>query len=464
PMAQYGRPPSFNPIPPMPIHIPMSYPNPYMQFASYYDSHEQFYNVFRRDRNSRGGGVAIIVHSSISAIQISDETVKGSHELIAIDLDINGDLLRIICAYRNPKATTLQTDSLIKSITDLCSCPQPSVITGDFNLPDIDWPSFPTPQKNNITPSSQSFIDLCKSIKLAQLVKDPTRKENILDLVLCNNPGIVTKTEVGPPFDISDHNTVKFELSLVHSVPAFTLKRDFKKADYDMINCQLANVDWVTAFSTMRNIDKMYDLLIKVIQKSIDTHVPWVKVNVTHGKIPPHIERLLVKRFNAWQKSIALSCPRLTREFESLNRRFRTELIRYQKTIERKIIESEDRNKFFRYMKRCVNKQRGVEGLKNSTGNLILDDQGKANLLAETFASVFTTDDGNLPTTARTTIQGYQEPLFLRHEICALISKWKRNGINFANAGSHANYRHNSFFPRAARLFSKPGNQISFPV
>ncbi|KAF8369118.1 hypothetical protein PRIPAC_86947 [Pristionchus pacificus] len=329
------------------------------------DTQDPYYNVFRRDRNSRGGGVAILVHSSISAIQIADETVKGSHELLAIDLDINGDLLRLVCVYRNPKASTL--------------------------------------------------------------VKDPTRKDNLLDLVLCNSPGLISDTEIGPPFDISDHNVVKFKLTLAHSVPAFSLRRDYKKADYSLINSQLANVDWSSAFSILKHVDEMYDLLMKLIQKSIDTHVPWIKVNITHGKVPPHIERLISKRFLAWQEAIRLDDPVVTRKFEQLNRAFRKEMIRYHKTIEKKVIDSEDKNKFFRYMKRCSNKQRGVEGLKTSDGTVVMDDTGKANLLAAAFASVFTNDNGIVPTVDPPILGNYLDPTFLRHEICSHIERWKRS-------------------------------------
>ncbi|KAF8385900.1 hypothetical protein PRIPAC_75042, partial [Pristionchus pacificus] len=389
---------------------------------------EQYFTVFRRDRNSRGGGVAIIIHSSISAAQIADETIPGSHELLAIDLDINGDLLRVICAYRSPQANTLQTDSLVKSILDLCSCPQPTIVTGDFNLPDIDWSVFPLPQPNRIAPSSQSFLDFCQLTKLAQLVKEPTRKENILDLVMCNHPNLITACTVGPPFDISDHSTVEFKFTLTHSIPAFTLRRDYKNADYNLINSQLANVDWNSAFSKIAHVDLMYDLLISVIQKSIDTHVPWVRVSITHGKLPPHLERLLGKRFHVWQRSINSNDPDDMREFEALNKKFRKELLRYHKSIEKRIIDSEDSNKFFRFMKRCSNKSKGVEGLKNTNGSLVMDDTGKANLLAEAFANVFTVDDGIVPNVNPVQqIGNFQEPQFLRHEICALIEKWKRS-------------------------------------
>ncbi|KAF8371429.1 hypothetical protein PRIPAC_77858 [Pristionchus pacificus] len=84
---------------------------------------------------------------------------------------------------------------------------------------------------------------------------------------------------------------------------------DYKKADYSLINSQLANVDWSSAFSILKHVDEMYDLLMKLIQKSIDTHVPWIKVNITHGKVPPHIERLITLIRSLLACLSSLTCP-----------------------------------------------------------------------------------------------------------------------------------------------------------
>ena len=43
----------------------------------------------------------------------------------------------------------------------------------------------------------------------------------------------------------------------------------------------------------------------------------------------------------------------------------------------------------------------GVEPLKTPPGEMIVDDVGKAELLSNYFASVFTVDDGNLPEFSR---------------------------------------------------------------
>ena len=139
------------------------------------------YTIHRCDRNGRGGGVALIVHTSISSTLVCKESVKDSHELIAVDLIVNGDVFRIIVVYRTPKSTDELSTRLFSSIADLTSCAHPVVITGDFNFPELKWESHDT---GLITSRiSSEFVSLCASLQLQQLVKRPTRDPNILDLV-----------------------------------------------------------------------------------------------------------------------------------------------------------------------------------------------------------------------------------------------------------------------------------------
>ena len=73
-------------------------------------------------------------------------------------------------------------------------------------MPKMDW--------TNVTPSAdckhqsyyRHFIDQLYDNNLTQVVKDPTRENNILDLFLTNNPSIVNRATVIP--GISDHDIV----------------------------------------------------------------------------------------------------------------------------------------------------------------------------------------------------------------------------------------------------------------
>ena len=59
---------------------------------------------------------------------------------------------------------------------------------------------------------SSLLLDLCQANLLCQLVTEPTRDNNILDLVLTNDPQLVSSLNVLEQFSTSDHNAILFKI------------------------------------------------------------------------------------------------------------------------------------------------------------------------------------------------------------------------------------------------------------
>ena len=114
------------------------------------------------------------------------------------------------------------------------------VLGGDFNLPGWDWAS------ETIKPKC-SRVDIHNRVKeifcdnnLMQLVKEPTRETNTLDLLVTNNPTLINRTQVLP--GISDHDVVFTEIDVS---PKKNVQKPrkiplYKKADWERLNhhCQ----------------------------------------------------------------------------------------------------------------------------------------------------------------------------------------------------------------------------------
>ena len=58
------------------------------------------------------------------------------------------------------------------------------ILFGDFNLPSINWINF-VPVYSDVM--FEQFLDCVLSNSLNQIVKFPTRLNNILDLIFCKN-------------------------------------------------------------------------------------------------------------------------------------------------------------------------------------------------------------------------------------------------------------------------------------
>ena len=82
------------------------------------------------------------------------------------------------------------------------------VIIADFNLPGIDWLDV---RAACDLANNSLVIDIIQDNFFTQLVNEPTRECNILDLVLTTSPEFVCELAVGEPF--SDHFCLTFFLS-----------------------------------------------------------------------------------------------------------------------------------------------------------------------------------------------------------------------------------------------------------
>ena len=81
-----------------------------------------------------------------------------------------------------------------------------------MNLPGINWSSGSI-KSSCPSPSQHSqFLDILADYGLVQITDKLTREENVLDLILVNNPSLLKRLEVVP--GISDHDVVFAEIDI----------------------------------------------------------------------------------------------------------------------------------------------------------------------------------------------------------------------------------------------------------
>ena len=79
-------------------------------------------------------------------------------------------------------------------------------LSGDFNIPNMNWQTMANPFDSPFSLDQQLLIDITQDYNMSQIVPQPTHLSNILDLFFPNNcfptliqniqiiPGIATKT------------------------------------------------------------------------------------------------------------------------------------------------------------------------------------------------------------------------------------------------------------------------------
>ena len=86
-------------------------------------------------------------------------------------------------------------------------------VLGDFNFKDIDWPDRLSKSGSTLSQSEgQILIDIVNDHGLEQMVHFPTRKKNILDLILITLLGQFQ--DVHCPDKLSDHDIVSGTLKI----------------------------------------------------------------------------------------------------------------------------------------------------------------------------------------------------------------------------------------------------------
>lgn len=168
------------------------------------------YAIFRQDRaSSRGGGVIIAIKKKLCPLAlVCDSTLEI--------LWVTARLAHVTCVigvcYRPPDSRPEFVELLNDSLQHVLNKYSNAVVIlgGDFNYPGIDW-SASTVSCTSHRQESLNFMHLTHEHHMSQLVTEPTRGKNILDLILTNHPDNAVTHVLE---EISDHRVVHCSLSL----------------------------------------------------------------------------------------------------------------------------------------------------------------------------------------------------------------------------------------------------------
>lgn len=188
------------------------------------------YKMFRNDRGSRGGGVAIIVKSNISCLPINCEL----KETLFCKISFCDVSFMVVAVYRVPNAPTEFLEDLDILLKEHVSSNTRLIMAGDFNLPGIDWERLSV-GSSEVT-SCEKLLDIAFQYCLNQIVQEYTRitehSKTLLDLVFLSDNISDYSTAVNE--GISDHEMVSLSIMLNHrkkQCPTKKLIKDFQRAN-----------------------------------------------------------------------------------------------------------------------------------------------------------------------------------------------------------------------------------------
>lgn len=342
------------------------------------------YAVFRKDRSSRGGGVAILLNADVPHADVTIEHL--SSEVVACDILLGDRVCRLIAAYFSPtglaSALVENMKRLVDDLEKLMNVDLTTIITGDLNQPRIDWEHFQRPMGHYDLSKEEILLDFCVNYGLRQLVTEATRTtqatSSILDVVLCNDDS-VPEVAIQPSPIRTDHSLLCFSIDT--NVPANVETKgtclNYEAADYQAMMATLDSINWYAFYQYCTGVDEMYQRLIRCLHTLIDRFVPNKKVPC--NLISKHLLRLCSAVIN----------PRNEKHRLYLQAQI-DKTVRRQRIIqERAILSQSNRRSIYSYIKKRIVVKDSLAALRRADGSLATDDFEKAELLKKYFEASY---------------------------------------------------------------------------
>ena len=392
--------------------------------------HTPGYSIFRQDRKDRiRGGVCLFLRNDLSG-DILSSYCNSVCELLVVKVHQINTIVAVV--YRPPDTNLAEFTPVIQHLSEIfedLEAPRPNIVVlGDFNFPSsvIKWNLFNDmilPCIAGIRSSSENegvlvrqqagrFCDLAKNFHLNQLVSEPTRGDEILDLIWCSNPDLVTDIDVIPCATMSDHSTIigSTSFSLCKEVTyerQFLLdsgkrlhRLDFFNAPWAQLRVRLKNVDWTKVGNAARqDVTAAHALFLETLLPILEELVPFKIPATKIGK-----RKVDKQRRNIWRKlsrvrkqisacQSAVKVTTLLYKQHALESRLKKSYEEQSWETEKKVVNSMRTNPkaFFAYSRaRQKTKARVGPFLDPETGIPNSNPNFSAKLLSAQYSSVFT--------------------------------------------------------------------------
>ena len=268
-------------------------------------------------------------------------------------------------------------------------------LSGDFNLPDIDWNFNCITGHQYSKPINQLFLDLVCDLGLSQTVDRPTRGNNILDLFFTNYLDLIQNSNVIS--GVSDHEAVQIESKLFIKTkkPAKREIRLWNQADMTQIKTDAESfakffighfknkhsTDINSMWSCIKiNLLRILEMNVPTKMSSSKTFLPWITAQT----------KRLIRNKKLWYKRAKKrDNPKTWRQYKDV-RRLAQKLSRksHDSYVQDLILEDRSSKRFWSYVKSQRTEDTGISDLvdKNKT---IFKPKDKADLFNSQFSKVF---------------------------------------------------------------------------
>lgn len=371
---------------------------------------ESGYTIFRNDRCAKnsnkkdGGGVFVIVRDHFGARHVPE--FEGDTEDVWVVMNVNNKTVYVCCVYLPPGNESASASFIekLERIMEKMGENDLILVCGDFNCSTVRWECQPVAENMSavgVDSKWTGIIDTFNFLELKQFNKINNLNNRILDLVLCNKFRVKELTRSCVPIvNEDDHHPA---LEFLFDIKNYSYLKEpteyrlnFKKADFEAMNTDLSEVDWISLLSDS-DVESQVEVFYSILKNLIQKYVPRTKcrkkfplfyskelIKTIKSKLKVHKKFKVYKNksdYDLFKNLRTLSKYLMVRDFHN-----------YLDQVEQKL--SQDSTEFFKFISHKKKHGKFPSQMKNDNVE-VSSSEDIANLFAQFFSGAFESSTNN---------------------------------------------------------------------
>nr|CAD2178902.1 unnamed protein product [Meloidogyne enterolobii] len=236
------------------------------------------------------------------------------------------------------------------------------------------------------------MIEFIDRNQLKQFVKEPTRENAILDIILSNNIKIVQEVQVQENFSTSDHKIVKFNIlsKIVRTKLPKIYKRDLCNKNFEKLNHILTQSQIEHHISCKYDVNQKYITFMDKLLEVYNNVIPNKPLNkIIRSSYPQRIRDLYSEKLKLYK--IRKNFPNNNKVrigYRNVSRELKKHLDKFRNESEIRML-SHGQNGFNKYIRNKLNPNNEIPMLIDSDGIIQTDKKKKCELFANVFQQIF---------------------------------------------------------------------------
>lgn len=346
------------------------------------------YVAFRKDRSfAKGGGSLLLVSSEVESKPVLlryDSSCKVDGVACQVTLP-NGESLGCLCVYRPPNSIDSDNSVMRDLIADFLKFDfQYNLVMGDFNFPEIQWPS------KSSSLESSLFLNFTQENFLHQHVLSATRKgpNSILDLVFTTTGTDISNLCVNEELENSDHYSIQFSLKLnLMKTKRKITRRNLRSADWLRFQQLLSDSDW-GKLGPSSDINIAWDSFLSNINAALNIVAPYRTIAIRNFISSSCVRTALRHKRRFFRQMMTHPSPDNIAAYERSVIITKKALTTDLAQRENRVLNDDNPKTFWAYVNQRLSNRVQIKSIKSSNKD-IRDPKEISNAFNQYFASIF---------------------------------------------------------------------------